>query len=713
MAVHDCCSHHDDLAARQKQAVAFLNQLSICRRQVLAYGAGHPVVCAAVEKALELLVPVTPNGASFTLGVARHAFMVGEEFLERQNVKLVQYASLLSGLGILTLTFAAGLPAAELHRFSLLTGRSRDEVWQEGGIGPVFTAAGITLIGVQGIDPSLFSLCEAIPAGRERSDPWERLLRSLLDDGFPISREKLLPMLSGDPAQLAAALNSLMAGLGDTLCLAGVQSVALTLADFARQTEPSEPDRGVMRKLVTFVSNLSPQLRRDFLATFLITAQGDTRLYEEFFELLPDEMVSDALNASIAHGADIPQLVLKLMHRLTQESAGSACGTDSPEPAQLEKGLQVLLRKDEFEKYVPAAYQAVLAAIITDGCLGEADEIELVRLRETLHPDRLEAKSADVIVEIMGTLAPEEQGSGLQSSLAEMAAYFLNNGDFGTLARVLAQLHSEELLRSIFTPACVIKIFNGLAPGGRDRQREVHDVLVAAGRPFVVPLLERLALEHDRSLRRFCFDCLRDLGTMARDAALERLQDERWFFVRNLLVLLRAFPDHEVQRAVRRCMEHPHPKVRHEALKNILQFQDPLAEQFQLRELENNEGAWQIAAVQLAESTRSQAVIDKLFALLEGNGFRYHLELKCAIVATLAAIGEVRSLARLERILRSRNLLHPVQHGRVKREIVNSLARYPAAAVRSLIAEFGAGSSPRPIDQSLPTMFAERDPHDS
>ena len=713
MAVHGCCPHDDDLADRQKQAVAFLNQLSVCRRQVRAYGAGHPVVCAAVDKASELLLPLTQNGASFTLGVARHAFMVGEEFLERQNIKLVQYASLLSGLGILTLTFCAGLPAAELHRFSLITGRSRDEVWQEGGIGPVFAAAGITLIGVQGIDPSLFSLCEAIPAGTQRSDPWESLLRTLLDDGFPISRDKLLPMLSGDPAQLAAALNSLLAGLNDTLRLAGVQSVALTLADFARHTGQSEPDRGLMRKLVTFVVNLSPQLRRDFLATFLITSQGDTRQDEEFFELLPDETVSDALNAALAHGAGIPQLVLKLMHRLTQESAGSASCTDSPEPAQLEKGLQVLLRKDEFEKYVPAAYQAVLAAIITDGCLGEADAIELVRLRETLHPDRLEVKSAEVIVEIMRTLPPEEQGGGLQHSLAEMAAYFLNCGAFGTLAKVLAMVHSEELLRSLFTPPGVAKVFSGLALGGRDRQREVHDVLIAAGRPFVVPLLERLALEHDRSLRRFCFDCLRDLGTMARDAALERLQDERWFFVRNLLVLLRAFPDHEVQRAVRRCMEHPHPKVRHEALKNILHFQDPLAEQFHLRELENNEGSWQIAAIQLAEPACSQAVIDKLFALLEGNGFRYHQELKCAIVATLAAIGEVQSLPRLERILRSRNLFHPVQHGRLKREIVNSLARYPAAAARSLIAEFGAGSGPRPTDRSLPTMFAERDPRDS
>jgi hypothetical protein len=712
MAVHDCCSHHHELADRQKEAVAFLNQLSICMRQVRAYGAGHPVVCAAVEKALELLLPVTQNGECFTLGVARHAFMVGDEFLERQNVKLVQYASLLSGLGILTLTFSAGLPAAELHRFSLITGRSRDEVWQEGGIGPVFVAAGMTLIVVQGIDPSLFSLCEAIPAGTQRTDPWERLLRSLLDVGFPISREKLLPMLSGDPAQLAAALNSLMAGLNDTLRLAGVQSVAQTLADFARHTEQSKPDRGLMRKLVTFVANLSPQLRRDFLATFLITSQGDTRLDEEFFELLPDEMVSDALNATLAHGAGIPQLVLKLMHRLTVASAGSACCTDSPEPAQLEKGLQVLLRKDEFEKYVPAAYQAVLAAIISDGCLGDADEVELVQLRETLHHDRLEAKTADVIMEIMRTLPPEEQGGGLQRSLAEMAAYFLGNGDFRTLAKVLAMVHSEELLRCIFTPACVIKVFNGLALGGHDRQREVHDVLVAAGRPFVVPLLERLALEHDRSLRRFCFDCLRDLGTMARDAALERLQDERWFFVRNLLVLLRAFPDHEVQRAVRRCMEHPHPKVRHEALKNILLFQDPLAEQFHLRELENNDVSWQIAAIQLAESTRSQAVIDKLFALLDRNGFRYHQELKCAIVATLAAIGEVKSLPRLERILRSHNLFHPVQHGRLKREIVNSLACYPATATRSLIDEFGAGSGPRPMDQSLPTMFAEHDPND-
>ena len=127
---------------------------------------------------------------------------------------------------------------------------------------------------------------------------------------------------------------------------------------------------------------------------------------------------------------------------------------------------------------------------------------------------------------------------------------------------------------------------------------------------------------------------------------------------------------------------------------------DPAAERFILQELASNDVQRELAAVRLAESTRGQAVIDKLCTLLDGGGINYHPELKHAIVTTLAAIGEARTLPRLERVLRSRNLFHPVEHNRLKHEIVSSLARYPAAAARSLIEEFGASGNPGASDQS-------------
>jgi hypothetical protein len=52
-------------------------------------------------------------------------------------------------------------------------------------------------------------------------------------------------------------------------------------------------------------------------------------------------------------------------------------------------------------------------------------------------------------------------------------------------------------------------------------------------------------------------------------------------------------------------------------------------------------------------------------------------ELKRAAVRALAQIGNPKAIPCLTQLLRSRNLLRPVLHGRLKAEILRSLEQYP------------------------------------
>ncbi len=173
-------------------------------------------------------------------------------------------------------------------------------------------------------------------------------------------------------------------------------------------------------------------------------------------------------------------------------------------------------------------------------------------------------------------------------NLVALMSHYLANRDFRSLeqtCRMVADEVSTADSTDFFDPGFVQEILDSASLLGRENHQDIRSLIRTVGQPFVVPLMERLFAETNRSLRRFWFDCLGDLGEMVRDAALERLNDERWFVIRNLIILLRGFSDQDVQRQVRRFVNHSHPKVRHEAMKNLLCYRDPQVDNLLLLDL--------------------------------------------------------------------------------------------------------------------------------
>jgi HEAT repeat protein len=239
---------------------------------------------------------------------------------------------------------------------------------------------------------------------------------------------------------------------------------------------------------------------------------------------------------------------------------------------------------------------------------------------------------------------------------------------------------------ALFDPGFIQEILDAATVLGRDKFQDIRSIIITIGAPFVVPLMERLFIEENRSLRRFWFDCLSDLGEMTRNAALERINDERWFVIRNLTIILRAFNDQEVQRQVRRLINHPHPKVCKEAMKNLLSYGDQAAEKLLLQDLEGKDAERKLMAVQVAEISSNPAVVDRLLAIVDSGGVRdYGLEIKISAVQALAAIGDEGVLPKLNEILFTGSLLHPGKHAQLKIAIIRALPRYPAPLSRPIL----------------------------
>jgi HEAT repeat protein len=236
------------------------------------------------------------------------------------------------------------------------------------------------------------------------------------------------------------------------------------------------------------------------------------------------------------------------------------------------------------------------------------------------------------------------------------------------------------------SPEFLEEVLNGLAGWGKAKYDEIAQLISRVGEPFVTPLLDRLAEEQNMSLRRYYMERLRELGPLARDAAISRLRDNRWYFVRNLVLVLRSLEDQSVIPHVRRITGHQNPRVRQEAIRTLLSFRDPEADQLLLRDMDSSNAEARITAVKLAEFSENPEVHRRLLGFLSQGGLTgFEYELKSAAIHSLGMIGNPAVLQELERFLKSRSLLRAGQLSRLKAELVQSLKHYPRQAVAPLL----------------------------
>lgn len=91
-----------------------------------------------------------------------------------------------------------------------------------------------------------------------------------------------------------------------------------------------------------------------------------------------------------------------------------------------------------------------------------------------------------------------------------------------------------------------------------------------AGGDAVEPLLDALAVSTDRTTRRRLLDILVQVGPLAEEALISRLDGAPWFLARNILATLGQFPKVHDPTPIFAALAHDDLRVRHEALKVLL-----------------------------------------------------------------------------------------------------------------------------------------------
>jgi HEAT repeat protein len=245
-----------------------------------------------------------------------------------------------------------------------------------------------------------------------------------------------------------------------------------------------------------------------------------------------------------------------------------------------------------------------------------------------------------------------------------------------------------DLVRLLARPETMRSITNAMRVYRHDSVE--HDacrrLLGALGSQTIAPLLEVMAEEADMAARKAIVDLVSRLAAGSVSELGHRVEDRRWYFVRNVVAILGATRDPQALQYLERTLRHADARVRRETIRAAANIRDARSDAMLVGALADADAAnVQLAARYLGTmGTRGAAHALEQVARGEGRGNRENGPRIDAIEA-LGRIGEPSSVPVLEDIERQRGLIA----GRTRD--VRAAASTALAVLRRRIAERGRG----------------------
>jgi hypothetical protein len=719
----DLTSPH--LRARAIAIVA--SDVNIARRNWNAYPPGHPLITSSLQKLMESLRVLCQCGSVVRIGITRDGLLLEDEFVEKSNQICKNVATVLFDRGIGALFVLQPPSREELLALLGLLALKREEVFAQGGIEKLWQEAGITALEVRGIRYDRFSgteeehLQQDDEAEESLDSHWEQFVRLLMKGDVGLSGTDA----HGDvrPEVLAATLNAHFGrrmGVGSGLSNNALRSVTTAIQQILAVSVSEGSGTGttaegggddqsdwsdlssteplpVKADLAAFIAALDPVLRRQILNGFCEVSPADEAVSTELFRYLGSAALQDTYASAEEYAAAPPllqEILKKLLPHLVDSYETSA--TDD----EIRTKMQTLLQEHQREAYMPDEYMQGLLDTLHSDLLKQVESAELAGLLNTLSPQFIDSRGSEIIMQLVLADPDGETAQELILNLAELCGHFLELGDYGQVLKILSQAADPRLpqpLRSAMRNAfCqrefLDEILSGLTIWGKPKYDQVALLIQILGRVFIDPLLDRMAEEENMSLRRFMMDRVQSFGSTARPYLMARLADSRWYVLRNIIIMLRALGPAPENEQLRPLLRHSNQKVRHEVLKSLVMFNDPMAQRQVLRDLDSPDRETQLIAINMADRNSTPEMGRKLLLLVNSGGYSaVECELKSAAVHALAEINRPEILPELARILSARSLLAYKALSRLKLDVVRSLERYPVSAVLPLLERLSVG----------------------
>lgn len=671
-------------------------ELNISRRNVAVYPPGHPAVERSLARAHALLLKLLELRPEITIAVARDTLVIDESSLDRRNPVYREFALHLSRLGVVSVTFRAGLAKEELDRFHrLLTAGEGAPAGPE--LDRLLAREGVAHIGLGHVDYGGFVFREGERGGEETGQGlWARYVHGLLAGTLVGNDEAAVRDIP--PEALARLLNeSRPEDVRE-------ESYDRVISTYMRRSSERRFSGSDLRKVLDFVDGLKPELKRQFLASAVKLVSSDLEGAERALGAMEVERVLALLATINEQQLLIPEALRNLIVTLSHVAepppedrfyGGSVLADDHVIPPEVAE----LLGSGSFSNFVTDAYQAEIQKFLQFDAAKAVSEEAGDILRECAE-ERIEQDFTALLGELIcSDVVPEGDYRSFVELMAQEAAGHLATGSYGQVLAAIDLLernrgqgrHPEATTQGLgrfHAPAFRRALADSLAVFGRQRREEAQALCSRYGLELVPELIEALIAERSQAVRRYLIGLVAGFGKDAVPAILAHLDDSRWFVQRNMIYLLaECDPDGAVSQ-VRPLCASENARVSFEAIRYVLRAGDPTGVAPLLGHLRGGERANMEQAMSLAGALKVRDAVPALLQMLARKPVSgADLLERIPVVRALGEIADERALPALRELAGARSIFFRGALERVRDEVFLSLRRFPVAAVRDLLEE--------------------------
>lgn len=599
----------------------FLVEFSIVLHKRALYPQGHPHLQESAVRFVNRLESLLENREELMIGIARHQLIIGGVATDARNALLSDLARRLHRQRIASIRFQRGVALDEIDGFLRnLSGELGEEA---GPLGlQLERAASWRHIQVQAPELGRLLLNEdgEEVEGEAPAGPADELWVGLAN--LALSADGQSAPEGADPLIVARAIDDQVGQVAyDRVVLDYLGHMAEEISERIGGWEPRARER---------VSRLLSSLRPETLRG-LLEAGADHAERRRFALTASEVMAVDAVMelveaAALTTGQSISKHLLRLLHKFAHHAEQSTGEARTEADSILRENIAQLIRNWELADPNPGEYTAVLEGMVRQAPTHRAFEPETT------------VCEAELVLQ-MG-LETGCTGPRVIAAVDRLAS----GGSYGRLTALLADAPHPGSVDALWGHVATVPRLRAQLGSTPVDFTAVEGVALRLGAEAASPLLDYLESAEDRTSRARAMNVLIAIGPGVLPAAAARFAQAPWYVQRNILVLHRALNAWPAGFSPISCTVHPHPQVRREAYKLLLNFPQHRTSALSHGLRDADDGIAQLVLLAALESCPREVV--KAVERFLGEGHR-SAELRGLAVRVLARATGPEALPRL------------------------------------------------------------------
>jgi hypothetical protein len=668
-------------------------ELNISRRSVGLYPPEHPITRQSIESAYTLLKKLFEIRSSITLGVAKNVLMIDEYTLDRGNPVFIEFALALHAKGIAAITFYSGLEEKEVLMLHMLI--SDKELPAGQALVELDQSKNLRHIRLVPLDVSKLKFVEGVlkKTTDSRQAVWEDYVYGILEGNladedaegivFKIPPEEVAHILSSRPSD-------------------NKEGYDRVITTYLSKKGRKGLNRESLNRFITLVENLSPSIKEQFLSRAVKHQALNEKETEELLgELTPEDV--ERMMKIFQKQSVLPESLRNFIDKFSEVKKTESVkemlykGSSHVEDIELNEDMMKLYEDDRFGEFVDEQYQIDLGKMLKVKKVKDSSLLE--EIQKAMSPEVLDSAFSDVVLELIDfDYMKSEECLKLLTRLSELTDIFLETGRFEEVLHIHNTIYSHMLTGNFRAETFsmveyffrseqfISKLLEAFNIWGRTQREAALKLARVLKLNLINPMFDALNEDERSSQRKFYLSIMSQMGKDVLQEAVRRLDDERWYVVRNMIYLIKEGRGTEYIKEIRPLIRHKNKKICIEALKTLVHFSTPDAFSHIKLFLRGKDPELKEEAIKISGAYRIKKAVPYLLKILKKQNFLgTELHYKLLAVNALGRIREPSALDTLKKLYSSRALFYKGTLEELKLEIIRSLENYPFKQVGPIL----------------------------